>query len=77
MNMPSDIKKALDAAHGAPVDLVDGDRRYVVISAEAYERLKEAAAADDWDPGQMRRTMAEVMQDDWTDPQMNSYDAQE
>jgi hypothetical protein len=77
MNVPTDIKKAIAAAHGAPVDLVDGEKRYVIIPADVYQRLKEIAAADDWDPAEMRRTMAKVMEEDWSDPQMDSYDTRQ
>ena len=42
MNMPGELKKAIDAAAGAPVEIVDGERHYVVISAETYERLAGA-----------------------------------
>jgi bifunctional DNA-binding transcriptional regulator/antitoxin component of YhaV-PrlF toxin-antitoxin module len=40
MNMPSEIRAALEAAHGGPVEIVDGDQHYVLIRAEVYERLK-------------------------------------
>lgn len=77
MNVPTDIKNAIAAAHGAPIDLVDGEKHYVIIPADVYERLKEIAAADDWDPAEMRRSMAKVMEEDWTDPQMDSYDTRQ
>jgi hypothetical protein len=40
MNVPAELKQALDAAAGAPVEIVDGNRHYVVIQAELYEQLK-------------------------------------
>jgi hypothetical protein len=39
MNMPSELRQAVEAAHGGPVEIVDGDRHYVLIQAEVYERL--------------------------------------
>ena len=39
MNMPSELRQAVEAAHGAPVEIVDGDRHYVLIQADIYERL--------------------------------------
>ena len=75
--MPSELKQAIEAAHGGPVEIVDGDQHYVIISADDYQRLEETAAADDWDPAAMRRSMAKVMEEDWTDPQMDSYDTRQ
>jgi hypothetical protein len=37
--MPSELRQAVEAAHGAPVEIVDGDRHYVLIQADVYERL--------------------------------------
>jgi hypothetical protein len=42
MNVPAELKQALDAADGSPIEIVDGQRHYVVIQAELYERLKRA-----------------------------------
>jgi hypothetical protein len=41
MNMPSELKQAVQAAHGGPVEIVDGQDRYVLIRAEVYDRLKD------------------------------------
>jgi hypothetical protein len=67
-----EIQQALEAAHGGPIKVVDPttQRVYVVVPAEAFEKLR--AMVDDWDPRSMYPTMAEVMQDDWKD--MESYD---
>lgn len=40
MIVPAELKQALDAAHGGPIEIVDGKDRYVLIRAEIYERLK-------------------------------------
>lgn len=41
MNMPSEVKSALEQSHDAPVELVDTETsvRYLVVRADMYERL--------------------------------------
>jgi len=74
MNMPSDIKKALEAAHGAPVELVDGDRRYMVVRAELYESLKDlldaGALSEEERIGLLREAGRRA---GWDDPAMDVY----
>ena len=67
-----EIRQALEAAQGGPIEVVDPttQRVYVVVSAETFEKLQ--AIMDDWNPRSMYPTMAQVMQDDWKD--MDSYD---
>jgi len=76
MNMPSELKEALDASQGSPVEIVDFEKKqaYVVIPVEIYEQMKRVCESDDWDPAALRTTMAKVMEQDWNDPQMDSYD---
>ncbi len=74
MNMPSEIKAAIEAAHGGPVEIVDEGEHYIVMRAELYERLKQVVDSDDLNPADMRGNTAKVMQDDWNDPEMDSYD---
>ena len=45
MNMPSELKAAIEAAHGGPLEIVDGDQRYVLVRAELYQKLQ--AVMDD------------------------------
>jgi hypothetical protein len=41
MNLPSEVKSALEQSHDAPVELIDTETsaRYFVVRADMYERL--------------------------------------
>jgi hypothetical protein len=70
MNMPSEFKAAIEAAHGGPVEIVDGDQHYVLIRAEVYQKLQ--AVMDD---GTKFALQEMGRKSGWDDPSMDAYDA--
>lgn len=74
MHMPSELKQALEAAHGGPVEITDGDEHYVLVRAEVFERFKELFEA-----GQLAaEERAGLLHDagkraGWDDPEMDVY----
>ena len=70
MKFSPDQLRALDSGHPLPL-IVEG-RECVLLSGAFYESLREAI--DDWHPATMRRHMADMMADDWSDPAMSVYD---
>jgi hypothetical protein len=63
-----------------PVRLTDPEtrREYVLLPAEAYERLKSLLYDDrDFDPSMGYALADEVMKEDWDDPTMAEYDRYE
>jgi hypothetical protein len=58
--------------NGEPVPLAVEGRPCVLLPTTLYDQLR--AAIDDWHPGTMRRQMAAIMADDWTDPALSVYD---
>ncbi len=74
MNIPSELKAALEAAHGGPVEIVDGQQHYVLIRAEVYDRLKDL-----FDNGPLtEEERAGLLRDagkraGWDDPAMDVY----
>jgi hypothetical protein len=74
MIMPSEFRAAIEAAHGGPVEIVDGDRHYVLIRAEFYERLKDlfddSPLSEQERAGLLRETGKRA---GWDDPAMDAY----
>lgn len=62
--------KAIDNGE-AVVLLVEG-RDCVLLPSSRYNRMQEHI--DRWYPSTTRRSMAELMADDWSDPAMSIYD---
>ena len=74
MNMPSKLKQAIEAAHGGPVEIVDGEQHYVVIRAEVYERLKDLFHAGPLTQKERAGLLREAgMRAGWDDPAMDVY----
>jgi hypothetical protein len=70
MNMPSEFKAAIEAAQGGPVEIIDGDQRYVLIRAEVYRKMQ--AVMDDG----MKFALQEMgRKSGWNDASMDVYDA--
>lgn len=72
MDMPSELKQAIQAAQGGPVEIVDGDQHYVIISAEVYKKL---AAQTEMDEGTKFALREMGRRAGWDDPSMDVYDA--
>ena len=70
MNMPSEFKAAFEAAHGDPVEIVDGDQHHVLIRAEVYQKLQ--AVMDDGTTFALQEMGRRAR---WDDPSMDAYDA--
>lgn len=70
MQMTNQQLQALDNGEPVPLD-VEG-RRCVLVPGNLFEQLQ--AAIDDWHPRTMKRQMAAIMADDWTDPALSVYD---
>jgi hypothetical protein len=74
MNMPAEFKAAIEAAHGGPVEIVDGDQHYVLIRAEVFERLKQlfddGPLSDQQRAGLLREAGKRA---GWDDPAMDVY----
>ncbi len=62
--------QAIDS--GQPVPLSIEGRPCVLLPEALYEQLRQAL--DDWHPATMRRHIADMMADDWSDPAMSVYD---
>ena len=74
MNMPSELKQAIEAAHGGPVEIVDGEQHYVVIRAEVYERLKDLFDAGPLSEEERAGLLREAgKRAGWDDPAMDVY----
>ncbi len=58
--------------NGEPVVLLVEGRDCVLLPSSRYNRMQEQI--DQWHPSTMRRSMAELMADDWSDPAMSVYD---
>lgn len=56
--------QAIDSGQPVPVE-IEG-RSCVVVPGSLYSRMRDAL--DEWDPAAMKRHMAEMMREDWTDP---------
>jgi hypothetical protein len=69
MNLTEEQVKAVE--QGYPISLVVDRTECVLLRKDLYDQLRELL--EDWDPRIMRRHMAEMMRDDWTDPAMNVY----
>ena len=68
-----ELRRAIEQAGDSPVDLADPatNRRYVIIRAEEYERIKalsEGLAVDEMFP-----FMAESFREGWDDPSLDVY----
>ncbi len=70
MNMPSEFKAAIEAAQGCPVEIVDGDQRYVLIRAKVYRKMQ--AVMDD---GTNFALQEMGRKSGWNDASMGVYDA--
>lgn len=77
-DLTSELRQAIDAAKGNPIEIVDAqtNEKFILLRAEVYDQLKSSILPDDWSPRGMYETMAKVMEDDWSDPRMDSYDRQ-
>lgn len=74
MNMPSEFKAAIEAAHGGPVEIVDGGNRYVIIRAELYERIKDLFDDGPLTPEEQQGLLREAgKRAGWDDPAMDIY----
>ncbi len=73
MNMPTELKLAV--SHGLPVELTDGEDRYLIVRAETYERL--LATLDLSEPtSEERRAHIQSMgrAAGWEDPEAAIFD---
>jgi hypothetical protein len=82
MNLPNDLRQAIEKEGGSPVHLVDVDTNthYVLMRAELYENLKSLLVEDEeFDPRVLYPLMAKsAAAAGWDDPEMdvyNGYDA--
>jgi hypothetical protein len=66
---PSQLQ-SLDAGQAVP--LVVGGRSCVLLSDAAFDAVRQAT--DAWRPEALQRQLAQLMQDDWSDPAMSVYD---
>ena len=74
MNMPSELKLAIEAAQGRPVEIVDGDRHYILIRAELYERLQDLFADSSLSPEERAGLLRDAgRRAGWDDPAMDVY----
>lgn len=74
MHMPSEIKQAIDAAHGGPIELSDGEQQYVILRADVYDRLKGLLDLDVLTESERRELLREAGQRaGWDDPNMDIY----
>ena len=74
MNMPSEFRDALHAANGGPVEIVDGDQRYVLICAEVYERIKDLSHDGPLTEDEQKWLLREAgKRAGWDDPAMDIY----
>jgi len=77
LQLTEEEKRELRQTNGKPVRLTDPETKqeYVLIRAEAYDRLK-ALLYDDSDPDVAAGypLADEVMKEDWDDPKMVEYD---
>jgi len=74
MHMPAEIKQAIDAAHGGPIQLSDGEQQYVILRAEVYDRLKELLDLDALTETERLGLLREAGQRaGWDDPDMDIY----
>jgi len=69
-HLTSEQLQAID--RGQPVPLSVEGRECVLMPGALYQQLR--GALDDWHPATMRRQMAQMMADDWSDPAMSVYD---
>jgi hypothetical protein len=70
------IREALKAEHGAPVQVVDEQTRrvYYVISAEQFEAVRALIADGEFDPREAYPLIAKSAGDaGWADPAMDAY----
>lgn len=70
-----ELRQALAASPNGPIEVVDPvtKRAYVLVSAEAYERI-QALLGDDQDAvGDMSGLLADLAPDDWED--LSSYES--
>lgn len=75
MNMPSEIKHAVAVAEGTPIEIVDGQDRYVLIRAEVYERLKSALDLSEHGPEERKALMrAWGKRAGWEEPEAAVFD---
>ncbi len=58
--------------HGEAVALTVEETPCVLVREDVFDQL--TALLEDWDPRTMRKHIAHMMADDWTDPAMSVYD---
>ena len=74
MDIPSEFRAAIEAAHGGPVKIVDGDQHYVLIRAELYERLKDLFDDNPLSEQERSGLLREAgKRAGWDDPAMDVY----
>jgi bifunctional DNA-binding transcriptional regulator/antitoxin component of YhaV-PrlF toxin-antitoxin module len=74
MNMPTELRQALAAAHGGPVEITDGEQQYVLVRAEVFERFKDLFEAGDLTPEERAGLLREAgKRAGWDDPEMDVY----
>jgi hypothetical protein len=77
MNLPNDLRQAIEKEDGSPVHLVDVDTNthYVLMRAEQYENLKSLLVEDEeLDPRVLYPLMAKsAAAAGWDDPEMDVY----
>jgi hypothetical protein len=50
------------------------NKRYVLVTAEVYERIKQLIEEGDWAEDVYRASMEVFARDGWDDPRMDVYD---
>ena len=74
-DLTPELRAALAAAGGGPLELVDPltNEHFFVVRSADYAQLKSLGQSDEWDAKLLSDNMARVMQDDWDDPALESY----
>ncbi len=70
MQFTADQLQAIDS--GQPVPITVEGRSCMLVPGELFQQMREAI--DDWHPATMRKQMADMMREDWSDPAMSVYD---
>ncbi|MBL9125963.1 MAG: hypothetical protein JNG90_20135 [Planctomycetaceae bacterium] len=76
MNLPSELRQAVEQSHGAPVEVIDDERneRYVLIRADLYERLKCIIAEEPLSDSERKQLLIDAgHRAGWDDPEMDIY----
>lgn len=71
-------RQALQEHPGEPLRVIDAATRatYVLLSSEAYDRVRALFEEDDFEVEELGPLMDEIAaREGWTDPAMDAYDA--